>query len=69
MTKARIGSRAGRVARWYCVNFQCWGVLLILIEEGQGSTALAVVAGGGSLDISFLGYNFSLLSPSLSEMA
>ena len=41
----------GRVARWCCVNFQCWGVLLIWMRVGQGPTALAVSAGGCSLDI------------------
>ena len=29
-------------------NFQCWGVLLIWIMEGQGPTALAVGAGRGN---------------------
>ena len=33
------------------VNFQCRGVLLIWIIEGQGPIALAVGAGGGCLDI------------------
>ena len=32
--------------RWCWVNFQCRGVLLILIIGGQGPTALAVGAGG-----------------------
>ena len=41
----------GRVARWCSVNFQCQGVLLILIVVGQGPTALAVGAGGGCLDV------------------
>ena len=36
---------------------------------GQGPTALAVGAGGGSLDIFSLIYPFSPLSPSLWEMA
>ena len=40
--------------RWCWVNFQCRGVLLILIVVGQGPTALAVGAGEGCLDISFL---------------
>ena len=31
---------------WYGVNFQCRGVLLILIRVGQGPTVLAVGAGG-----------------------
>ena len=38
----------GRVVRWFCVNFQCRGVLLILII-GQRPFALAVGAGGGYL--------------------
>ena len=50
-------SRGGRVARWCCVNFQCWGVLLIWISVGQGPTALAVGAGGG-----LFGHFFSHLS-------
>ena len=50
--------------RWSWVNFQCRGVLLIWIRVGQGPAALAVVAGGGCLDIfdsrlSFL-FSFSL---------
>ena len=36
---------------------------------GQGPTALAVGAGGGSLDIFTLIYHFSLPSPSLWEAA
>ena len=43
------------------------GVLLIWIIVGQGPTALAVGAGGGSLDIFSLIYHFSFLSPSLGE--
>ena len=39
-------SRDGRVVRWCWINFQCRGVLLIWIGEGQGPTALAVGAGG-----------------------
>ena len=50
------------------VNLQCRGVLLIWIIVGQGPTALAEGAGGG-LDIFFLIYHFSLLSPSFWEMA
>ena len=54
----------GRVVRWFWVNFQCRGVLLVWIRVGQGPTALAVGAGGGCLDIfyshlSFL-FSFSL---------
>ena len=41
----------------------------ILITVGQGPTALAVGAGGGSLDSFALLYLFSPLSPSLWEMA
>ena len=41
----------------------------ILISVGQGSTALAVGAGGGCLDIFTLIYPFSSLSPSLWETA
>ena len=37
------------MVRWFWVNFQCRGVLV-----GQGPIALAVAAGGGGLDISFL---------------
>ena len=37
--------------RWGWVNFQCRGVLLILIIIGQGSTAFAEGAGGVCLDI------------------
>ena len=36
------------------------------IRVGQGPTVLAVVAGGGCLDIFSLVYRFSFLSPSLS---
>ena len=59
----------GRVVRWCWVCFQCWGVLLSLIQVGQGHTALAVGAGWGCLDIFSLVYHFSFLSPSLWEMA
>ena len=41
----------------------------VLITVGQGSTALAVGAGEGWLDIFTLIYPFSSLSPSLWEMA
>ena len=34
-----------------CVNFQCWGVLLVWMIVGQGPIALAIGAGGGCLDI------------------
>ena len=59
----------GRVVRWCWVNFQCLGVLLFWIKVGQGSTAPAVGAGGGCLDIFSLVYHFSFLSPSLWETA
>ena len=39
----------------------------ILVTKGQGPTALAVGAGGGSLDIFTHIYPFSSLSPSLWE--
>ena len=45
--------------RWCLVNVQCRGVLLIWIEVGQGSTALAVGAVGGCLD--FFLYHFFFL--------
>ena len=57
----------GRVVRRCWVNFQCRGVLLIWMVVGQGPIALAVGAGGGCLDIFFLVYHFSLLSPSLGD--
>ena len=57
----------GRVVRWYWVNFQCRGVLLIWIRVGKGPTALSV--GVGCLDIFSLTYHFSFLSPSLWETA
>ena len=44
---------------WSWVNFQFRGVLLIWMTVGQGSTALAVGAGGGCLDIFSLVYHFS----------
>ena len=43
--------RGGQVVRWCWVNFQCPGILLIWIREGQGPTALVVGAGGCCLDI------------------
>ena len=55
------------MVRWCWVNFQCRGVLLLLIKVGQGPTALAVGAGGGCLDVFTLVYHFSFLSPSLWE--
>ena len=59
----------GRVVRWFWVNFQFRGVLLIWLIVGQGPIALAVGAGGGGLDIFTLLYPFSPLSPSLWETA
>ena len=47
------------MVRWCWVNFQCRGVLLILIRVGQGPTVLAVSAGGGYLDIFSLVYRLS----------
>ena len=52
-----------------CVNFQCWGVLLVWVIVGQGPIALAVGAGGGVWTFFSLIYLFSFLSPSLWEMA
>ena len=45
----------GRVVRWFWVNFQFRGVLLIWVIVGQGPIALAV---GGGLDI----FTLSILS-------
>ena len=57
----------GRVMRWCWVNFQCRGVLCILIRIGQGPTALAEGASGNCLDIFSFVFHFSFLSPSLWE--
>ena len=46
------------MVRWWWVNFQYRGVLLIWVREGQGPTALAVGAGGGCLDIFFSRLSF-----------
>ena len=49
--------------RWYRINFQCRGVLLMWIIVGQGPIALAGGAGGGCLDIflsSVISLSFSL---------
>ena len=58
-----IHKRGGRVVGWCWVNFQCRSVLPIWIRVEQGSTAIAVDAVGGCLDIfsslSFL-FSFSL---------
>ena len=50
--------------RWYWVNFQCRGVLQILIIVGQGPIALAVGAGGSCMDIFTLVCHFCFLSSS-----
>ena len=55
--------------RWFWVNFQFRGVLLIGMIVGQGPIALAVGAGGGGLDIFTLLYPFSPLSPALWQTA
>ena len=55
-----VAAGGGRVVRWFWVNSQCRGVLLIRIREGQGPTALAVGAGGGCLDIFFFSSIVSL---------
>ena len=52
--------------QWCWVNFQCRGILPILITVGQGPIALAVGAGGGGLDISII-YPFSSLSLSMGD--
>ena len=52
--------RGGRVVRWYLVNFQCRGVLQILIIVEQGLTALTVDADGVCLDVFTLVYHFSV---------
>ena len=59
-----IRSGSGRVVQWCWVNFQCRGVLLILVRVGQGPAVLAAGAGGGCLAIFSLVYHFSFLSPS-----
>ena len=59
----------GWVVRWYWVNFQCRGVLLIWIIVGQGPTALVVGADGVCLDIFSPVYHLSPLSPSFWETA
>ena len=48
------------MVRWFWVNSQCPGVLLIWIIVGQGPTALAVGAGGGCLGIFLLSSIVSL---------
>ena len=46
------------MVRWFWVNFQFRGVLLIWVIVGQGPIALAVGAGEGGLDI----FTLSILS-------
>ena len=53
--------------RWFLVNFQNRGVLLIWILVGQGPTALAVGVGGVCLDIFFLSSIVSLFFLPLSR--
>ena len=55
------------MVQWCWVNCQCRGILLIWIIVGQGSTAFAIGAGGGCLDIFTLVYHFPILSPSLRD--
>ena len=55
------------VERRCWVNFQCRGVLLVLMIGGQGPIALAVGAGGGLFGHFFS--HLSFLSPSLWETA
>ena len=56
------------MVRWYYVNFQCRGVLLIWILVGQGPTALELGAGKELFGHFFsLVYYFSLLSLSLGD--
>ena len=47
------------MVRWYWVNFQYRGVLLICIIVGRGPIALAVGEGGVVLDIFSLVYHVS----------
>ena len=51
------------MVRWRWANFQSRGVLLNWIRVGQGSSVLAVGAGGGCLDIFSLAYYFSFFLP------
>ena len=48
------------MVRWCWVNFQCRDILQNWMNIGQGSTALAVVAGGGCVDTVFIASIFSL---------
>ena len=49
------------MVRWFWVNFQCRGVLLVWIRVGQGPTALAVGAGVGVVWTFLLSSILSLL--------
>ena len=55
---SHLQSGGGRVVRWCWVNFQCQVVLVFWSRVGQGSTALAVGAGGGCLEIFFSHLSF-----------
>ena len=55
------------MVRWCWVNFQCRGVLLILIIVGQGPTVLTIGAGEGCLDIFTLVYHLFSFSLSLGD--
>ena len=55
------------MVRWCLENIQSRSTLLIWIIVGQGSTALAVGAGGGCLYIFSLVYFFSFHSLSLGD--
>ena len=55
----------GRLVRWCGVKYQCRGVLLIWIREGQEPTTLVVGAGGNF----FLSSIISLFFSPLWEMA
>ena len=56
----------GQVVRWCWVNFQCRGVLLIWMREGQGPHSRC---GWGLCGLFSLVYHFSFHSPSLWETA
>ena len=55
------------MVRWCWVNFQCGGVLILLIIIGHGPAAFVIGAVGGCLDIFTLIGRFSFLSPCLWE--
>ena len=57
------------MVRWYWVNFQCRGVLLVCMIVGQGPIVLAIGAGGGCLDIFTLICPVTPFSPFLWETA